>query len=351
VSIEQLGWGPAFAEPFREYADAGLGAARVAIEHRGAYVLQSDDEIWAELSGRLRHTARSPLDRPAVGDWVVHDRGAGGTGRAQIQAVLPRTSAFVRRAAGERTVEQVVAANVDVLFLVSSLNQDLNPNRIERYLTLAWESGASPAVVLTKADLCDDREAALALVSAVAFGVPVHVTSVVTGEGTEAVRAHLTGNRTGACVGSSGVGKSTLINVLAGDERLATSDIRADGRGRHTTTRRELIVLPGGGCMIDTPGMRELQLWDAEAGLELAFGDIDLLAAGCRFNDCLHEIEPGCAVRAAIAEGTLAADRLESYRKLQRELLYLEIKDDKRARAAERRRWAAISKAARSDRY
>lgn len=351
MTIEQLGWGPAFAEPFQQYADAGLAAARVVIEHRGAYVLQGDEELWGEMSGRLRHAARSPVDRPAVGDWVAHDRPDGASDRVQIQAVLPRTSAFVRHAAGERTVEQVVAANVDVLFLVSSLNHDLNAHRIERYLTLAWESGASPVIVLTKADVCDDPAAALAGIASVTTGLPLHMTSSVTGEGIEAVRAHLAGNRTGACVGSSGVGKSTLINVLAGSERLATSGTRADGRGRHTTSRRELIVLPEGGCLIDTPGMRELQLWDAGSGLELAFTDVEELAAGCRFNDCLHEIEPGCAVQEAIAEGRLPAERLASYRKLQRELFYLETKDDKRARAAERRRWAAINRATHTDSY
>jgi ribosome biogenesis GTPase len=350
VTIEQLGWGPAFAEPFQEYADAGMAAARVVIEHRGAYVLQGDGEQWAEMSGRLRHLARSPLDRPGVGDWVAHSADPSAE-RAQIQAVLPRTSVIVRRAAGDETVEQVIAANVDVLYLVSSMNGDLNPQRMERYLTLAWESGASPVVVLTKADLCDDVEGALALVEAVTFGVPVHVTSAPTGEGFAAVRAHLGQNRTGAAVGSSGVGKSTLINHLLGDERLTTREIRADGRGRHTTTHRELVVLPGGGCIIDTPGMRELQLWDSAEGLERAFEDVEELAAECRFNDCRHETEPGCAVRAAIADGRLPEGRLESYRKLQRELAYLEIKDDKRARAELRKHWAAINKASRTESY
>jgi ribosome biogenesis GTPase / thiamine phosphate phosphatase len=350
VTIEQLGWGPAFAEPFREYGDAGMAAARVVIEHRGAYVLQGDGEQWAEMSGRLRHLVRSPVDRPAVGDWVAHSADATAE-RAQIQAVLPRTSVMVRRAAGKQTVEQVIAANVDVLYLVSSLNGDLNPQRMERYLTLAWESGASPVVVLTKADLCADLDSALALVEAVTFGVPMHLTSAPTGQGFEAVREHLGENRTGAAVGSSGVGKSTLINHLLGDERLATRDIRLDGRGRHTTTHRELVVLPGGGCIIDTPGMRELQLWDAADGLERAFEDFEELAAHCRFNDCRHETEPGCAVQAAIAEGKLEPGRLESYRKLQRELAFVQAKDDKRARSEERKRWAAVNKASRTDAY
>jgi ribosome biogenesis GTPase len=285
-----------------------------------------------------------------VGDWVAHSNDPSAE-RAQIQAVLPRTSAMVRRAAGDQTVEQVIAANIDVLFLVSSLNADLNPQRLERYLTLAWESGASPVVVLTKADLCDDVDAAVALVEAVTFGVPTHVTSAPVGEGFDEVRAHLEGNRTGAAVGSSGVGKSTLINHLLGDERLATRDIRSDGRGRHTTTHRELVVLPEGGCIIDTPGMRELQLWDAAEGLERAFEDVEELAAECRFNDCQHETEPGCAVRAAIAAGTLERGRLDSYHKLQRELAFIQAKDDKRARSEARKRWAALDKASRTDSY
>jgi ribosome biogenesis GTPase len=215
-------------------------------------------------------------------------------------------------------------------------------------MTLAWESGADPVVVLTKADLCADVGTAVALVETVTFGVPVHVTSALTGEGIGGLRAHLEGGRTGAAVGSSGVGKSTLINHLCGEERLATKEIREDGRGRHTTTHRELIVLPGAGCVIDTPGMRELQLWDSEEGLERAFEDVDELIAECRFSDCAHETEPGCAVRAAIADGRLDAERFESYQKLQRELRWLEIRHDARARSDERKRWRAINKEARA---
>jgi ribosome biogenesis GTPase len=348
LNIASLGWGDALAETFQEHAEAGLRPGRVAIQHRGAYVLLSEEgEVWANVSGRLRHAADSTAELPAVGDWVAYDLPAGAE-RAAVHAILPRRSAFRRKQAGFETAEQVVAANVDVLFLVTSLNQDLNVRRIERYMTLAWESGADPVVVLTKADLCPDVEPALALVGSVTFGVPVHVTSALTGAGFDDVRAHLEGGRTGAAVGSSGVGKSTLINGLCGEERLATREIRDDGRGRHTTSHRELIVLPGTGCVIDTPGMRELQLWDSAEGLERAFEDVDAVIAECRFSDCAHDTEPGCAVQAAIGDGSLDAERFDSYQKLQRELHYLEIRHDARARSEARKRWRAINKEARA---
>ena len=348
MNIASLGWGEALADTFQPHADAGLRPGRVAIQHRGAYVLLSEEgEVWAGITGRLRHTADSVAELPAVGDWVAYDLPAGAE-RAAVQAILPRRSAFRRKQAGHETAEQVVAANVDVLFLVTSLNQDLNVRRIERYMTLAWESGADPVVVLTKADLCPDVEPALALVESVTFGVPVHVTSALTGAGLDDVRAHLDGGRTGAAVGSSGVGKSTLINGLCGEERLATREIRDDGRGRHTTTHRELIVLPGTGCVIDTPGMRELQLWDSAEGLERAFEDIEVVISACRFSDCAHDTEPGCAVQSGLADGSLDGERFESYRKLQRELHYLEIRHDARARSEARKRWRAINKEARA---
>ena len=348
MNIASLGWGEALAETFQPHADAGLRPGRVAIQHRGAYVLLAEEgEVWANVSGRLRHAADSTADLPAVGDWVAYDFPPG-SDRAGVQAILPRRSAFRRKQAGHETAEQVVAANVDVLFLLTSLNQDLNVRRIERYMTLAWESGADPVVVLTKADLCPDVAPALALVESVAFGVPVHVTSALTGAGFEAVRAHLEGGRTGAAVGSSGVGKSTLINGLCGEERLATSEIRDDGRGRHTTSHRELIVLPGTGCVIDTPGMRELQLWDSAEGLERAFEDIEAVIAACKFSDCGHDTEPGCAVQSGLSDGSLDGERFESYQKLQRELHYLEIRHDARARSDARKRWRAISKEARA---
>jgi ribosome biogenesis GTPase / thiamine phosphate phosphatase len=345
LTLSRLGWGPALADAFQPHADAGLRPARVAIQHRGAYVLLGEEgEVWAGVPGRLRHAATEGGELPAVGDWVAYDQPAGAE-RATIAAILPRRSAFTRKQAGLETVEQVVAANVDVLLLVAALSGDVNARSLERYLTLAWESGAGPVVVLTKADLCPDVPAAVAEVDAVGFGVPVIVTSAVSGAGFDELRARVGPGVTAAAVGPSGVGKSTLVNHLCAEARLATGEIRDDGRGRHTTTHRELIVLPGGGCMIDTPGMREMGLWDAEEGLGRAFADVEELAAACRFSDCAHDGEPGCEVRAAIAAGALDTERFESYLHLQRELHYLEIRHDARARSEERKRWRAVNRA------
>lgn len=342
--LEQLGWNEQFEEAWNDYRDQGLVPARVTAEHRGAYVLATgDDELWAELSGRARHLAAGRGALPAVGDWVGA-RSSPDEPRAVIQAVLPRSTKFSRKVAWSETEEQVVAANVDVVFLVSALDGDLSLRRLERYLALAWESGAAPVIVLNKSDLCPDLEATRAEVETVAFGVPVLATSGVTGEGVEALRPHLLPHRTAVLLGSSGVGKSTLLNRLLGEEVQRTNDLRADGRGRHTTTHRELIALPGGGLLLDTPGMRELQLWDAADGMDSTFADIAQLAGECRFTDCRHESEPGCAVLAADSDGTLPPGRLAGYRKLLRELRALEIRQDHRAAADERRKWRLRSK-------
>jgi ribosome biogenesis GTPase len=344
VSLEDLGWSPALAAAFQPFAESGLQAGRVAVEHRGALVLNNgSEEIWADVPGRLRHRAASSAELPAVGDWVAFVRNPQAE-RATIEAVLPRRTAFLRKAAGFESVEQVVAANVDIVFVVTSLVDDLNARRLERYLTVAWESGAEPVVVLTKADLCESVEAAVAELGGVMFGVPAHIVSAVTGEGMDELTARLAAGRTATLVGPSGVGKSTLVNRLCGSELLATGGLRPDGTGRHTTTRRELVVLATGGCLIDTPGIRELALWDADEGLGQAFDDVEELAEGCRFSDCGHRTEPGCAVQEAIAAGALDPGRLESFRHLQRELRHLEIRHDARARSDERKRWRALSR-------
>lgn len=341
LDLTTLGWDDDLAAQFTPHDRAGLIPGRVAVQHRGAYdVLTSHGELRCDVRGRLFEEAASPADLPAVGDWVAvsarPDDGAG-----TVEAVLPRRTRFSRKTAWQAAEEQVLAANVDVVFIVSSLNEDLSPRRLERYLILARESGAFPVVVLTKSDLHSDPAAAVAEVESIAAGLPVIAISNRTGQGLEQVRSYLTPGTTAALLGSSGVGKSTLVNTLAGAELLTTQAIRDDGKGRHTTTRRELVQLPGGALVIDTPGMRELQLWVADDGLEEAFEDVTALFEHCRFADCAHDREPGCAVKQAIADGTLDASRWDSYRKLEAELAHLERRLDKRALAEERRRWKA----------
>jgi ribosome biogenesis GTPase / thiamine phosphate phosphatase len=349
--MSALGWSPSREEEFVQYAADGREPARVAAQHRGAYVVYAErGERPAEIAGRLRHAAVTAADLPAVGDWVaVEDRP--GAAAATIHAVLERSTVFSRKTAGEEAAEQVVAANVDVVFLVGAFGDELNVRRIERYLVSGWESGAQPVIVLNKSDLAEDPAADVAVVEAVALGVPVHVVSCLDGAGLDQLRPYFSGNRTVALLGSSGVGKSSLLNRLLGWERQRVQTLRGDGKGRHTTTQRELVPLPAGGLVLDTPGMRELGLWSADAGVDETFADVADLAAGCRFTDCAHESEPGCAVRAAIADGRLAEERLESYRKLQRELLRLELKTDPRARAEARRRRRRFARSLRKSAY
>jgi ribosome biogenesis GTPase / thiamine phosphate phosphatase len=341
--LETLGWDDRWSDEFQARAENGGRPGRVAVQHRGAWdVLTEIGELRCDLPGRFSHEASSVAELPVVGDWVVVDsRAAESAGT--IRAVLPRRTKFSRKTAWQAAEEQVLAANVDVVFIVSSLNGDLSMRRLERYLTLAWESGARPVIVLTKADLASNPEAAVAEVESIAYGAPVHAVSNKTGEGLEDVRGHVPPGTTAALLGSSGVGKSTLVNALLGEDRFETKEIRGDGKGRHTTTRRQLVLLPGAGLVIDTPGMRELQLWVADDGLDEAFEDVSELAAQCRFSDCAHESEPGCAIRAALEAGTLAPERWESYVKLQRELEHLDRRLDKRAQAEQRRRWRAVN--------
>lgn len=320
-----------------EESDAAVATARVVSHHRDRYVIRlSARDVDARLPGRFRHTAASAEEFPAVGDWVTVTLAEGTPPIATIRAVLPRRSAFRRKVAGDVTTAQIVAANVDVALIAAGLPGDVNPRRIERYLALAWESGTTPVVALTKADLVADPEPFIAEVRAVALGVDVLVVSTLTGAGLDAVVALLSPGITAVLLGSSGVGKSTLVNALLDEDRQRVGDARDDGAGRHTTTHRELIDLPSGASLIDTPGMRELQLWSASNGLEETFRDITALAAECRFRDCGHETEPGCAVLAALQRGMLDAARFESWRGLQRELAYLERRQDAATASAAR---------------
>lgn len=350
MRLVDLGWTETLAGHFAPWVSkADVQPGRVAIEFNHNYrIYVDDDEIEAVAAGRLKHHAESRSELPAVGDWVAvrkrpdEDRGA-------IQGILPRRSKFSRKVAGNVTDEQVIAANVDVVFLVMALDNDFSVRRLERYLLLARESGASPVILLTKPDLADDVAASVSQVAAIAGDLPIHVLSPKKNEGLEHVRAYLTPGRTGALLGSSGVGKSTIINRLIGEEVLKTREVRAsDSKGRHTTMHRELVKLPAGGLIIDTPGMRELQLWDVGEAVRETFDDIETVALACHFTDCRHREEPRCAVKAAVAEGRIPASRLESYLKVQDELAHLTAQQDERARLEEKRLGRVGSKALRA---
>ena len=302
----------------------------------------------ARVSGRLRHRATVRVDFPGVGDWVAVEPPAEGAD-ARIRAVLPRSSRFSRRAAGDPTEEQIVAANIDTVFLVSGLDGDFNPRRIERYLVVAWDSGATPVIVLNKADLVLDMSVVFEDVRVVAAGVDVHTVSCRRPESLDVLRRYLGHGQTGALLGSSGVGKSSIVNQLIGHEMMRTREVRAsDSKGRHVSTARQLVMLPGQGVLIDTPGMRELQLWDSGDAVGGTFTDIDERAAGCRFRDCQHRTEPACAVRAAVQAGEIPAIRLESFHKLLDEQSYQARKLDERALLEEKRRAKAAPRPCRN---
>jgi ribosome biogenesis GTPase / thiamine phosphate phosphatase len=343
-----LGWNAHFQAHFDALENAAdLCPARVARQDRGSYVLYAPGRAWRGVpAGALRRRAADRAEWPAVGDWVV--AAADGCGTARIERVLPRTSVFSRRAAGENGDEQIVAANIDRLLICCGVDRDFNLRRIERYVMLARRGGAAPTLVLTKADLAADSAEKQISAAALAPDAECFLVSVVDGRGLEELRGAIGRGTSAALVGSSGVGKSSIINALLGASSAAVGEVRADdGRGRHTTTRREIHLLAGGGVLIDTPGMRELQLLGDADDVASAFGEIELLAPNCRFRDCRHETEPGCAVLAAAADGTLSPQRLESYRKQLRELAFHARRDDPAAQSAERARWKSLHKSAR----
>lgn len=346
-NLVRYGWDEAREAQFEEYARQGLQPGRVVLEFNQFHrVFMESGEILAEVAGRLKHEAAGRADLPAVGDWVALRR-VGNEEKAVIHAILPRRSKFARKTKGAKTEEQIVGANIDVVFLVTSLNQDFRIRRLERYLAIAWESSARPVIILTKTDLCEDVEAKFEAVQAIAAGVPIHAVCAIKGEGMHELQPYFAAGQTVALIGSSGVGKSTLINALLGFDRQFVKQVREhDDRGLHTTRHRELISLPSGGLVLDTPGMRELQLWESDEGVETTFEDIEELAAHCYFTNCRHENEPRCAVRAAVEDGRLPADRLGSYQKLQLELAHLARRQDALAQKNERNRWKKLSRMA-----
>ena len=332
MNLIELGWNEYFAALFEPYRLEGLAPSRVVAQHRDRCAASGEmGDLLVEVSGRFRHQTTDASGYPTIGDWVALEPFA--RDRGVIHAVLERRSAFIRKAAGPATEAQVVAANVDTVFIVTGLDGNFNIRRIERYLTAAWNSGASPVIVLNKCDLRGDLAEVIADVEAIALGTPVTAVSARDGSNVDSLRRHVGPGKTAALIGSSGAGKTTLINRLLGRDRLPAGPVReSDSRGRHTTSRRELIALPDGALLIDTPGMRELQLWADEDSLARAFDDVEEIAARCRFVDCRHESEPGCAVREALANGRLDQRRLESYLKQRREVRHLELKRDNRAR-------------------
>ena len=362
-ALHDLGWSGFFSSQLAELElNSEMDAARVAEENREMFrLLSPQGEFMAEVSGKFRHEIKGRAEFPAVGDWVLASTRSE-EGRATIHRVLNRKSKFSRKIAGKKTEEQIVAANVDVVFIVSSLNSEFNLRRLERYVALAWESGAQPVIVLNKSDLSENPEELRLQAEAAAIGVRVILSSALRGDGIEEIREIMHSGeektvvakiaaekmpvaKTAALLGSSGVGKSSLINAILGTELLDTGAVReSDDRGRHTTTTRHLIVAPGGGVLIDTPGMRELQLWDASEGIDQAFGEIAELAANCKFRDCKHMNEPGCAVRGAVESGELAEERLESFHKLGREEKVVAAKLDAAVRAAQTKELKKVMK-------
>ncbi|MBD1892522.1 ribosome small subunit-dependent GTPase A [Coleofasciculus sp. FACHB-SPT9] len=350
MNLELLGWNRFFEKNFDSYFQQGYTVGRVALEQKNTYLLYTElGELSAEVTGKMRYQADTRTDFPAVGDWVVVSI-IDDEEKAKIHEILPRKSKFSRKAVGAQTDEQIIATNIDTVFLVSGLDLDFNLRRIERYLILVWESGANPVIILNKADLCDEVEQRKTEVEAIAPSVPIISLSAIENQGLDALSPYLGTGQTVALIGSSGVGKSTITNQLAKKDIQAVQSVRkGDNRGRHTTTHRELIILPSGGLLMDTPGMREIQMWNGSEGFQETFTDINTLATECRFRDCQHEAEPGCAVQQALLDGILDKQRFRNYRKLQQELEYNHRKQDQKASLAEKEKWKKIHKALRNN--
>ena len=352
-SLASYGWDPFFSKYFKELNIPNSIPCRITSEYKSSYRVRSEEsELHAVLAGRMRYDVDTEFGYPAVGDWVAVIRAD--EQQCVIHAILPRKSKFSRkseyrrRADGMKTEEQVIAANIDIVFIIGTLDgRNFNLRRLERYLTLGWKSGASPVIVLNKVDLCSDPDSYIRDAEYIAVGVPVHAVSATENIGITDIRNYIAPGQTAALLGSSGVGKSAIINTLLGTEKQATNETRAvDGKGRHTTTHRELILLPGGGLVMDTPGMREIQMWGNETDLRDSFDDIESLALQCRFRDYLHETEPGCAVREVLENGELDFSRYQSYLKLRRELRYVGLREEGTLRQEEQLKWKKIHKIA-----
>lgn len=333
MELKMLGWNAGFEKSFAMYREAGFIAARITSRQANLYTAQSEiGELRGKVTGRLRHECSQGADFPAVGDWVAV-KGNPDTGLMQIRAVLPRRTQLIRADAGESAGDQVISANVDVLFIVMGLDSELNRNKLVRYIAQAGTSGANVVVLLNKSDLCADADAVLASARDVAKEVQVFTVSAETGMCIEEVRKFMGPGVTGSLIGPSGVGKSTIINALLGEHVLATGEVReSDSKGRHTTTWRELVMLPGGGMLIDNPGMRSFGLAGDESVVSAEFGDVEALIQQCKFSDCQHLTEPGCTIKAAIADGSLPKERFDSYLKFQKELRILAVAKQYRSR-------------------
>jgi len=340
VNLESLGWNDFYKEDFKQYEQDGLLPARIYLEHKNLYKVFSErGSLSAEITGKMRFGAGSPVDFPSVGDWVAL-RLIDNDSRGLITAVLRRKGSFVRKVPGPVTEEHVLAANVDTAFLVAGLDNNFNPRRIERYLTLTWESGADPIIVLNKADLVESPERFIEELKSSTFGVPIIVISAKKQIGLAELAERIKPESTVVFLGSSGVGKSSIINALMGEKIMSVNEVReSDSRGRHTTTHRQLFILPQGGCVIDTPGLRGIKLWGDESDVSRTFEDVEQIAENCRFRDCSHTGEPGCAVEQALKDGTLEQKRLNNYFKMQKEMEFLRKRKNVHEKRKEERKW------------